>query len=193
MINLEPYIIHWDYWTNYYKHCDNIAMRGGVYAMSFNPTKPKDFELPSQFEETIYMGKSCGFYIDKQGGKKTKKRSLMHKRQTAHHKSLAKGMPISKGFELIKEKYGYGDKMLNGVLTNTPLWLCLMIPSPNIEDHLVPRWCSYFEQFELLRYNLNFGKDPLGNMDCVLNKDPESFSTNRLKELDQISLERFMI
>jgi len=192
MISTEPYKIHWDYWTNYYKHCDQIAMRGGVYGMTFHPTKPNDWQQPCEFEETIYIGRSSGYYIDKQGKTKTKKRSHMHKRQTRHHKSLSAGEPQSKGFQLIKEKYGYGEKMLNGVITDMPLWLCIMIPSPSIRDEQVARWCASYEMNELLKYNLNFGRDPLGNMDCSPNKNADSFSSIRLRELKENSLQRFI-
>ena len=35
---IEPYKMYWDYFTNYYKHCDTVAMRGACYAFVFNET-----------------------------------------------------------------------------------------------------------------------------------------------------------
>jgi len=192
MFYVEPQFIHWDYWSNYYKNCDKLGKRGAVYAMTFAEKRPENYELPSQFEHTVYEGMSRGYYIDSQGRKSDKLRSYVHKRHTAHHKSLSEGIPQSRGFELIKQKYGWGDDMINGTLTGEPLWLCLMIPSPNIPDKQVARWCAMYEQMELYRYNMNFGRDPLGNMDCEPRKDANSYSSIRLNELNKNTVERFI-
>ena len=41
---IEPNIIYWDYFTNYPKNCDGLALRGGTYAFVFNEIKPKEFQ-----------------------------------------------------------------------------------------------------------------------------------------------------
>ena len=52
---IEPYKIYWDYFTNYYKHCDTIAMKGACYAMVFNDIKPTHFQQPYEFKQCVQI------------------------------------------------------------------------------------------------------------------------------------------
>jgi hypothetical protein len=190
---IEPYIVHWDYFTNYHKHCDNIAMRGGTYAFVFNETKPDKFELPCEFEQCVYIGKSAGYYYDAQNGHKGKVRSHIHKRMTKHHKPLIEGVGCETSHSAIIKEYGYGVDVMNGNGTGLPMWLCLLIPRPDVPDETVSRWAYTQEQIQLYQYEMNFGHCTLGNMDTKENKDPTSYSTYRMNAIKETSLERFTI
>jgi len=178
MFNTEPYRVQWTYFTDYYKWCDSFAWRGACYAFVFNDTKPKEYQQPFQFEECIYIGESAGNYYDKQHGHKGHYRSLVHKRMTHHLAPLVRGEYVSRGFNLIKEKYGYGHNVLKGTLTGRPLWLGLLIPNPDIPDYLVKSWVMYEEARQILQYAYNFNKTPLGNTDRDATKDPDSYSSH---------------
>lgn len=189
---IEPYKIYWDYFTNYYKHCDNLAMRGACYAFVFNETKPLEFQQPYEFEQCVYVGESAGNYYDKQNGHKGKVRSHVHKRMTTHHKPLTTGESCESSHKAIIETYGYGDHVLNGTFTNLPMWLCLMIPRPDLPDTMVKQWSKLQERAQLFQYELSFGHCTLGNMDTGSRKDAESFSTYRMNGIKQTSLELFL-
>ena len=188
---IEPYIIHWDYFTKYFNHCDNLALRGGAYAFVFNKTKPNKFELPCEFEQCVYVGKSAGFYYDKQNSYKGKLRSHIHKRMTTHHKPLITGLGGDTSHNAIIEEYGYGVDVINGTTTGLPMWLCLLIPRPDVPDETVSRWAYTQEQKQLFNYEMNFGHCTLGNMDTKENKDPESYSTYRMDTIKETNLENF--
>jgi|TARA_R110000796_G_C14338495_1_gene410036 hypothetical protein len=186
---IEPYIIYWDYFTNYPKNCDNIAMRGATYALVFNKTKPDKFKLPCEYEQCVYIGKSAGYYYDKQNGYKGKVRSHVHKRMTNHHKPLITGEGGDSSHKAIIEEYGYGEAAINGIVTGLPLWLCLLIPRPDVPDETISRWTLTQEQIQLYQYEINFGHCTLGNMDTKENKDPESYSSYRMSDLKETNLE----
>ena len=188
---IEPHIVHWDYFTNYYKHCDTLAMRGGTYAFVFNETKPDKFELPCEFEQCVYIGKSAGYYYDAQNGHKGKVRSHIHKRMTKHHKPLVEGVGCETSHSAIIEEYGYGVDAMNGTVTGLPMWLCLLIPRPDVPDETISRWAYTQEQIQLYQYEMNFGHCTLGNMDTKENKDPESYSSYRMNAIKETSLEKF--
>jgi len=188
----EPYKIHWDYFTKYYKHCDNIAFRGACYAFVYNETKPTHFQQPFEFEQCVYVGESAGYYYDKQNGHKGKPRSHVHKRMTRHHKPFTTGESCESSHTAIIEEYGYGDHVLNGTFTNLPMWLCLMIPRPDLPDTLVKEWVQLQERMQLFQYKSKWGHSTLGNMDAEPRKDTESYSTHRMNDMKQTSLEEYM-
>ena len=188
---IEPHIIHWDYFTNYYKHCDTLAMRGGTYAFVFNETKPNQWQMPCEFEQCVYIGKSAGYYYDAQNGHKGKVRSHIHKRMTTHHKPLLTGLDGDTSHNAIIEEYGYGKDAINGTCTGLPMWLCLLIPRPDVPDETISR-CAYTqEQIQLYQYEMNFGHCTLGNMDTKENKNPESYSTYRMNAIKETNLMEF--
>ena len=188
---IEPHIVHWDYFTNYYKHCDTLAMRGGTYAFVFNETKPAVWEMPCEFKQCVYIGKSAGYYYDAQNGHKGKVRSHIHKRMTKHHKPLVEGVGCETSHSAIIEEYGYGVDAMNGTVTGLPMWLCLLIPRPDVPDETISRWAYTQEQIQLYQYEMNFGHCTLGNMDTKENKDPESYSSYRMNAIKETSLEKF--
>ena len=188
---IEPHIIHWDYFTNYYKHCDTLAMRGGTYAFVFNETKPNQWQMPCEFEQCVYIGKSAGYYYDAQNGHKGKVRSHIHKRMTTHHKPLLTGLDGDTSHNAIIEEYGYGKDAINGTCTGLPMWLCLLIPRPDVPDETISRWAYTQEQIQLYQYEMNFGHCTLGNMDTKENKNPESYSTYRMNAIKETNLMEF--
>jgi len=186
---IEPYKIYWDYFTNYYKHCDNIAMRGACYAMVFNDIKPTHFQQPYEFQQCVYVGESAGNYYDKQNGYKGKVRSHVHKRMTNHHKPLTTGQASESSHQAIIDTYGYGDHALNGTFTNLPMWLCLLIPRPDLPEPMVKQWAKLQERQQLFNYELKWGTCTLGNMDTGSRKDNDSFSSYRMGSINHQNLE----
>ena len=71
------------------------------------------------------------------------------------------------------------------------MWLCLMIPRPDLPDTMVKQWSKLQERAQLFQYELSFGHCTLGNMDTGSRKDAESFSTYRMNGIKQTSLELF--
>lgn len=190
---LAPHQIHWDYFTNYYKNCDNVGMRGGVYALVFAPTKPKPYEHPCEFEQCVYIGKSTGNYYDRQMPHRGKMRSHIHKRMTDHFKPLMTGKGGDSSHNSIINEYGYGRPVLDGTLTSLPLWLCIMTPRPDLPDDIISRWALTLEQLQLYNYHMNFGHTTLGNMDTKENKNPDSYSSYHMASIKECSLEKFFI
>lgn len=189
----QPHIIHWDYFKNYHKHCDQIAMRGATYAFVFNETKPKEYQQPFEFEECVYIGKSAGSYVDKQSGSRSKLRSNLHKRMTTHHKALMTGKTDNiSSYKSIIENYGYGDNVMDGTLTGIPMWLCIMLPRPDVPDELVARWALMQEQLQMYFYESKFGRPTIGNMDTKTKRSEYSFSNYRMDSIKNTSLERHM-
>ena len=189
---IEPYKIHWDDFTKYYKHCDGLATTGACYAFVFNETKPTHFQEPSEFEQCVYIGESGGNYYDKQNGHKGKLRSHVHKRMTSHHKPFTTGEFSESSHKAIIETYGYGDHMLDGTFTNLPMWLCLMIPRPDLPEKMVKQWSKLQERMQLFRYELRFGHCTLGNMDTGSKKDEESYSSYRMQSIKETNLMEFL-
>jgi len=186
---IEPYKIYWDYFTNYYKHCDNLAMTGACYAFVFNETKPTNFKQPHEFEQCVYVGESAGNYYDLQNGYKGKVRSHIHKRMTNHHKPLTTGQGAESSHKAIIETYGYGDHVLNGTFTDLPMWLCLLIPRPDLPETMVKQWAKLQERRQLFKYELEWGHCTLGNMDTGSRKDNDSYSSYRMKSIRETNLE----
>jgi hypothetical protein len=189
---IEPHIIHWDYFTNYFKHCDTLAMRGGTYAFVFNETKPNKWQMPCEFKQCVYIGKSAGYYYDAQNRHKGKVRSHMHKRMTTHHKPLIEGVGCETSHSAIIKEYGYGKDAIDGICTGLPMWLCLLIPRPDVPDETISRWAYTQEQIQLYQYEMNFGHCTLGNMDTKENKNPESYSTYRMNAIKETNLMEMM-
>ncbi len=191
---LSPYKCMWMKFTDYYRYCDNIAFHGATYGFVFNETIPKDFQFPCEFEGCVYIGKSAGYYYDKQNGRKGKVRSHVHKRMTSHHKPLTTGIGGETSHSKIIEVYGYGDHVLDGTFTNLPMWLGLILPQPDFQkedEQLMNRWTLHIEQMQLLQYRINFGKETLGNGDADTRKDMDSYSTHRMNSIKQQDLTQF--
>ena len=198
---VDPHIIHWDYYTNYHKNCNTIGLPGGVYGLVFSETMPKPGQYPSEFETCVYIGKSTGsgedgHYIDRKTSLNSMVTSYMYKRMTHHHKPLMTGdKTYSKGFTQIIEEYGYGRDVLNGTFTGLPLWLCMLIPPPDLDKERIERWAYVTEQMQLYSFEMMWDKTTLGNMDTQPHKDPNSFSYGRMKDFNEQAeiIERFMV
>jgi len=180
-MNLETYKIHWCRFSDYHKFCDQLAFYGGCYGLVFNENMPESYQYPYEFEECVYIGESAGHYIDKQHGHNQRPRSHIHKRMTQHHKPLTTGDNGSESHNRIIEMYGYGEDMLNGTLTDKPLWLALIVPNPDWhQDGFMKTWVMYEESRQIAEYIMKWGKTPLGNLDRDSNKDPYSYSSQEL-------------
>ena len=187
-------IIHWTRFTDYHKIADKIGMRGAVYGFVFNNKMPSPCDCPSDFEGCVYIGESGGpraFYYDKQNGHKGKVRTHLHKRMTAHHKPLTTGECSEKKYELFKEKYGFGDDVLNGTLTDTPLWVGFITPPKEDPDHCLKSWLISREHYEIYQYQRKFGRSPLMNMQVDgKGKDTNSYSSEIMQNYG--ALDAFM-
>jgi|TARA_B110000908_G_C10267733_1_gene466222 hypothetical protein len=170
-----PTSVFWCKFKDYSVHCDALTVQSGAtYGFVFNENKPKSYQYPSEFEECVYIGESAGWYIDVQGGSRRKDRSYVHKRMTSHNKTLMNGnTPKNQTHSAIIDSYGYGEDVLNGTLTNKPMWLGLMLPRPDLPKELVKMWVQYHERAQMLDYAMRWGKSPISN------KDTESGSTSR--------------
>jgi hypothetical protein len=197
MFMIDPYKIFWCRFTDYYKHCDNMALRGATYHFVWNNKQPENYEHPSEFEGCVYVGLSADSYVERNGAR-FKPRGHLHKRMTSHHKPLTTGI-LPKGeeekYKLFIDSYGYGDDVLNGVNREIVLWLCLLIPAPNVPDELIRTWVFNQESQSILKYAMKWGYTPLMNIDRKSNnhRKEDSFSErirngNHLKELPFIDV-----
>ena len=176
---------HWIRFTDYHKLADIVGMRGAVYGFVWSEMKPSPSECPSDLEGCVYIGESGGerpFYYDKQSGTKGKVRTHLHKRMTTHHKPLTTGECTERKYELFREKYGYGDDVLNGTLTGISLWVGFIVPPKEDPDHCLKSWLISREHYEIYQYQRKFGQSPLMNMQVDgKGKDPNSYSSERMK------------
>ena len=183
-------IVHWIRFSEYHKLADLVGMRGAVYGFVWNEIKPSNAQSPSDFEGCVYIGESGGFYYDKQNGQKGKIRSHLHKRMTNHHKPLTTGESNERKYELFKERYGYGDDVLNGTLTGIPLWVGFIVPPKEDPDYCLKSWLIATEHHEIYQYQRRWGVSPLMNMQVDgRGKDPESYSSQAM--LNYNSLEKY--
>lgn len=182
----EKYPIEKVYWVKlleHYKISNSIGLThgGSVYGFVFSETQPKEYQVPSDFEETVYIGKSGkGFYYDRKNGEKKlpRKTSFLNKR-IIHHRDRFNGtakisLEENRKYQLFEDKYGFGFDVLNGTITGKPLWVGF-IPVPiNLPEFMSENWLLRYERFELFRYKTKFNKSTLMNLD-------EDYS-NRIQE-----------
>ena len=187
MTTLDEWKIHWCLFTEYHKYCDQLTMNtGACYSFVFHETKPESYQRPSDFQDCCYIGKSSGHYVDKQSGMKTKLRSHVHKRMTTHLGALVNESKQETSHQRIIEKYGQGTDVFNGTLTGKPCWLGLILPRPDLNEKDYGPWCQMAERHELYLYQRNFGCEPVGNLDNGTNKNPESFSSQYIDNLNAL-------
>jgi hypothetical protein len=187
----EQYPVPKVYWIRMSQHCEitntiGLKFGGAVYGHVLSETRPSENDLPSDFEECVYIGKSGkGYYPDRKNGpnKNPKECSFLYKRQIDHRKGYVGTDKLTehqlKKYGLFWEKYGKGIDVINGTHTGKPLWLGL-IPIPiDMPNSLKENWLLRYERLELMRYRKTFGSAPLMNLDedCS-NKDVNSFSSN---------------
>ena len=179
--------VYWIRMSEHFKISNDIGMRhgGAVYGFVFNETQPGETNLPSDFKECIYIGKSGKqFYFDRKNGpnKLPKICSYLYKR-LIHHRDRFNGTATlslneSKKYNLYKQKYGFGIDVMNGTLTGVPLWVGL-IPVPlQVKENFHENWLLRYERLELFRYRKQFDENPLMNLDeDFCNKKITSFSS----------------
>lgn len=190
MIELTPWKTIWVRFSDYHRICDTVGMRGGVYGLVWNKTKPEDYQLPYEFRGCVYIGESGGNYYDKQNGIKGKFRSYLHKRMTTHHKPLTTGITKEKKYQLFIDEYGYGDFVLNGGMYKEVLWLGITLPRPSLPDNALKGWQIMEEHRQILSYTLKYKATPLMNVEVDgKGRNEKSYSTSMLQT--QNALEKF--
>lgn len=190
---IQPHIIHWDYFSKYHINCDNVGWRGATYALVFNKEKPLPYQQPYEFEQCVYIGKSADQYYDQQSKHRGTVRGNLHKRMTKHHGALVSGKTGNiSSYKSIIEVYGFGKEVVDGTLTGLPMWLCLMIPRPDLDSESVDRWTQLQEQLQLFLYQQKFNRTTLGNMDTKPKRDQNSYSNYRMQSIQETTLERFL-
>lgn len=178
-----PAQILWVKFSDYYKVCDVSARKGATYGFVFSEIKPRPYQQPCEFEECVYIGESSGYYMDAQGGGRSKLRSHVHKRMTHHHKPLTTGVGGDSSHNSIIEHYGFGDNVVDGTVTGKPLWLGLLIPRDDIPSYAIKSWVQRQERDQIFHYIMKFGRSPLGNKDCDTARNPDSWSTKALEKM----------
>tara|TARA_B100000035_G_C20911074_1_gene513996 strand:- start:282 stop:926 length:645 start_codon:yes stop_codon:yes gene_type:complete len=189
-IEQEKYPVPKVYWIRMSKHYEitnpiGHNHGGAVYGHVFSELQPSEEQLPSDFSECIYIGKSGrGSYPDRKGGpnKNPTITSYLYKR-TIHHRDRYAGTATvssdeKRKYGLYEDKYGLGLDVMNGTDTGKPLWIGL-IPIPlGMPDSKKENWLLTYERLELLKYRISFGESPLLNLDedCS-RKDLTSFSS----------------
>ena len=182
MIELTPWKTIWCRFSDYHKFCDVVGMRGSVYGLVWNKSKPEDYQLPYEFKGCVYIGESGGNYFDKQNGIKGKFRSHLHKRMTTHHKPLTTGKTIERKYQLFIDAYGYGDSVLNGGVVEEVLWLGLTLPRKSLPDNAMKGWQIMEEHRQILGYTLKYGYSPLMNVEVDgKGRNEKSYSTSMLQ------------
>ena len=185
--------VYWIRLSEHYKISNTIGLNhgGSVYGFVFHETQPSEDNLPSDFEECVYVGKSGkGFYHDQKNGpnKNPKRTSFLNKR-LIHHRDRFNGTATvssdeKKKYSLYEEKYGLGLDVMNGTLTGIPLWVGL-IPIPlNLPETFHENWLLRYERFELFKYKSKFNRSPLLNLDEDSNKKVSSSFSNNYKVTD---------
>lgn len=180
-MNLETYKVHWCKFTDYYKYCDQLAFYGGCYGLVFSEVKPEPYQYPYEFEECIYIGESAGHYMDRKSKHKQRPRSHIHNRMGYHLKPLSTGDGGDSSHKTIIKKYGFGRDVLDGTLTDKPLWLALIVPNPDwYKQGFMKTWVMYEESRQIAEYIMKWDKTPLGNLDRDDRKNPNSYSSQEL-------------
>ena len=178
---LDYYRVHWVKFREYPK-LNKLKIRGGAYGLVFNDTQPKDYELPWEFEECIYIGKSYGNYIDKKSNTNSKYSNYVYKRMTNHNTNLMNKKSNSDGWQEVFRQYGYGETMVNGTMTGRPLWIGVVLPRPDMPELYMPAWALMMEKSGIYGFLNKFGYTQYANMETEVKRKEGSFSSEKLKQ-----------
>jgi hypothetical protein len=180
MINLPYHKVLWMKFKEYpLLRKSNIV--GGAYGLVFNDTKPEDYQLPCEFEECVYIGKSTGSYIDRKSNTKSMLCSYIYKRMTDHNKALQTGVTAREGWSDLVRTYGFGDSMLDGVFTGKPLYLGVILPRPDMKMELLASWSLTMEKLNIFTYESTFGYSPIANLETQTKRKDGSFSSTMIE------------
>lgn len=155
--------VQWEYFTKWADVTKNIP--AACYGFVFNETKPGVYNMPCEYEDCVYIGKSAGFYADSLGtnGHKYRIRSYAHSRMSKHFGALVTGKPTESSHDRIIEKFGSGKDVMDGTLTGLPMWLGLIVPRDDVKN--LNAWSQYIERQQIYFYTEKWNKTPIGNLD----------------------------
>lgn len=175
----------------------------GVYAIS-EPTEmiPVKGISPEKYDRTVYFGKSGNAYDDFYYDRKYVKRKLhivgeetkvlekeqFHKyglparRLKQHrHNFMKRNAEIDREASYINfyESFGFGESVVSKIN------VCVITPKYEIPNHSVKAWLAAMESYLILRYQYNFGRNTLMNVDHDYvhnNRTIENSHASRRKE-----------
>jgi hypothetical protein len=155
----------------------------GVYAMT-EPTDmiPLSGIKPHEYDRTIYFGKSGVSYYDFLYDRKNVKRrtsligeqkivsekehfhrySLPARRLKDHrHNLMNENTDVDRETSYIKfyESFGYGSDVVSKIN------VCMITPLYEIPNHSVKAWLYAIESYLILKFQFNFGRNTLMNID----------------------------
>jgi len=195
----------WSRLTEYTKICKNaLCWDGATYAIVFNSTMPKYYNQPYEFEGCVYIGESVGWAYDSKVFT-----SNLSKRISTHKAALSRGTNNESSYRAIIDCYAiteseipkeHWDELkihrsgldLDGNVTDSPWWLGIVCPNPDLPKKFLKGWCKLEERKQLMEYCYKYGSYPIGNLDCqkefflsedivnLKNRNPESKSYKRL-------------
>lgn len=191
-MNSDIKYVNWDYFTNWANITKNV--QGACYAFVFNETKPQNYNFPYEYENCVYVGKSCGMYADTLGtnGHKHRIRSYLHSRMSEHYGALVSGKKTESSHEKIIETFGSGKDVMDGTLTNLPMWLGIILPRDDVKN--TNAWSHYMERQQIYYYTQKWDKTPIGNLDTSSkSKRVLGSKSSLILERKKTSLDEFFI
>lgn len=185
----------------------------GVYAI----TEPMDYVpsidvIPFELKQTAYIGKSGvsydTFFYDRKSVKKKvcgvhdstyitenehfHRYSLPARRLKDHRHNLInrnKSTKRESSYNKFYESFGFGEDIISKVN------VCIVVPDQIIPNHAVPAWLGAVESYFLLRYQYNFGRNTVMNLDHdIENKNrstTNSHASRKHEEYKTSSLSNF--
>ena len=155
----------------------------GVYALTEPTDKlPPKSIMPHEYDRTIYFGRSGisynDFFHDRKNveifnaiGDKLVERERFYRythpvrRLKVHRHNLVKknhNLEREVSYTKFYESFGYGKEIASKVN------VCMILPATEIPNHSVKAWLAAIESYMILRYQYNFGKNTLMNIDHSL-------------------------
>ena len=155
----------------------------GVYAIT-EPTDtiPPSGLAPHQYDRTVYVGKSGlsydDFYYDRKHVKRktaavgeevtTREQENFHRyglpsrRLKSHRHNFINrntGIDRETSYQKFFDKFGSGEDVIDKIN------VCIITPEYEIPNHSVRAWLSAMESYIILRYQYQFGRNTLMNID----------------------------
>lgn len=130
------------------------------YALACSEKKPNNRYLPSEVEDTFYIGKSSGMRYDiKTKGKLGYIMMNPNKRLLDHNTKLYNPNTEDKKYRLFHDKY---QMHINKELR---IWYSITVPNPDMSELHCLSYIPFQEAEYILDYVENFDHDPLMNLD----------------------------
>ena len=183
----------------------------GVYALT-EPTDsiPSSDILPHEYDKTVYFGKSGTEYNNYSHDRKRvikvftgnvenlfekeyfHRYSLPGRRLKDHRSNLMnknKGINREISYQKFFESFGYGEDVAGQVN------VCMITPLFEVPNHSVKAWLTAMESYMILRFQYNFGKNTLMNVDHDLEHNRKiqgSHANRKLEDVKSNSLVDFL-